>query len=432
MGGPANLITTFRERRSSEPNLCVGTSPTMSKLHKVADVCTIEAMDISAVSQAIHSRFGADLTAGLGVVLKARLDGLAVELAGLYRNRIPTYETYDVAVIEESTRIVLGAFAEVLTNPQYAVSVDGLMQLARDLADDGVPLGSVAHSVQIGTRRVSQILQDHCREIGASPRDLTAIQDVAWEWATEAAAAIQAVEQEFAIADASHRADFIRRLVSGDMSPADLDEQAPGLRIDANHQYHVAVTRAPRNGAPSDLLSALRLYGASASLAVVDAVIDRSVVALVPRRPDQLRPTAPVGLGPQVEFAQVRASYHEARTAHLIAERHHIVGLVDLSLLGPLPLLDQATVAGDALDKRHLAPLRRLGDSGTEVLTTVTAFLTNDRRLTETAEQLHVHRNTVSYRLNRFVEVTGLDVRRTNDLVVAWWLLNRQDQAFVR
>ncbi|MET7774091.1 helix-turn-helix domain-containing protein [Nocardia sp. NPDC005366] len=36
-----------------------------------------------------------------------------------------------------------------------------------------------------------------------------------------------------------------------------------------------------------------------------------------------------------------------------------------------------------------------------------------------------VHRNTVRKRSTRFAEMTGLDLDRTDDLIVVWWLLNR-------
>lgn len=55
---------------------------------------------------------------------------------------------------------------------------------------------------------------------------------------------------------------------------------------------------------------------------------------------------------------------------------------------------------------------------------TVLAFLERDQRVEELAAELHLHRNTVRYRITRFREVTGLDIRRTRDLVTAWWLLS--------
>jgi DNA-binding PucR family transcriptional regulator len=35
----------------------------------------------------------------------------------------------------------------------------------------------------------------------------------------------------------------------------------------------------------------------------------------------------------------------------------------------------------------------------------------------------------VRYRVHRFEELSGLDLSRTEDLVTAWWLLNRRHQA---
>ncbi len=45
----------------------------------------------------------------------------------------------------------------------------------------------------------------------------------------------------------------------------------------------------------------------------------------------------------------------------------------------------------------------------------VEAFLANNLNLTETAEQLGVHRNTLIYRLDKARQITGLDVRRFDD-----------------
>ncbi len=37
-----------------------------------------------------------------------------------------------------------------------------------------------------------------------------------------------------------------------------------------------------------------------------------------------------------------------------------------------------------------------------------------------------MHPNTVRYRVSRFQELTDLNLRRTEDLVTSWWLLNRR------
>lgn len=47
-----------------------------------------------------------------------------------------------------------------------------------------------------------------------------------------------------------------------------------------------------------------------------------------------------------------------------------------------------------------------------------------DQNIEEIAAAMQLHRNSVRYRLTRFRELTGLDIRRTHDFVSAWWLLN--------
>ncbi|WP_406230244.1 helix-turn-helix domain-containing protein [Nocardia sp. NBC_01009] len=38
---------------------------------------------------------------------------------------------------------------------------------------------------------------------------------------------------------------------------------------------------------------------------------------------------------------------------------------------------------------------------------------------------MYLHRNTIRNRLIRFSELIGLDLDRTDDLIVTWWLLTR-------
>lgn len=52
-----------------------------------------------------------------------------------------------------------------------------------------------------------------------------------------------------------------------------------------------------------------------------------------------------------------------------------------------------------------------------ETLSTLDSFFENDLSIAETARQLFVHRNTLIYRLDKFAELTGLDVRKFNDAI---------------
>lgn len=50
-----------------------------------------------------------------------------------------------------------------------------------------------------------------------------------------------------------------------------------------------------------------------------------------------------------------------------------------------------------------------------EVIGTVNSFLDNNFNVSETARQLYIHRNTLSYRIDKLKQATGLDVREFND-----------------
>ncbi|MDQ6525122.1 helix-turn-helix domain-containing protein [Nocardioides sp. LHD-245] len=81
------------------------------------------------------------------------------------------------------------------------------------------------------------------------------------------------------------------------------------------------------------------------------------------------------------------------------------------SLLEVLIHRDGATAR--QLVQRYLSRLQ-----GTELLLTLTTHLDHDLSVRATSEALHVHKNTVVYRLRRIEELTGLNLRTTRDLAL--------------
>ena len=64
-------------------------------------------------------------------------------------------------------------------------------------------------------------------------------------------------------------------------------------------------------------------------------------------------------------------------------------------------------------DRRH----------STELVRSVEIWLAQDRSTGRAARALHVHPNTLSYRLRRFAELTVLDLAQMTDLVDVWLAL---------
>lgn len=358
--------------------------------------------------------------------IEPRLDEIAADLARYYRETIPVYDQVDQTSIRNNTRDTLALILASVRNPDQASSLGGLTALARGWADQQIPLDLVAHSLQLGARRVFALVRQEALAAGVSADDINAMQDFAWQWATDHAAAVQDVQQERALAGAARKADFIRRLVNGAMPRPMLEAEAKFHRIDLASAYYVACADWDDTPSTSELAAGLR-RGATATLPAIDAVIDGKVVAILPQRP-RLRVGQAVGISPAVLLQEAPNAYRHAMQALEIGTKYGRRGLMDLSDLGPLSLLDQGRDAAALLDARHLEPVRALGHPGAEILSTVTAYLDHHQRVEETAKSLFVHRNTIRYRLTRFAELSGLDIDHTGDFVLAWWLLNRQSE----
>lgn len=58
--------------------------------------------------------------------------------------------------------------------------------------------------------------------------------------------------------------------------------------------------------------------------------------------------------------------------------------------------------------------------NGPSLLDTLRLWLDSGRRIHETAKLLHVHDNTVAYRLKRVESLTGRDLSRTSDIAEVW------------
>lgn len=80
---------------------------------------------------------------------------------------------------------------------------------------------------------------------------------------------------------------------------------------------------------------------------------------------------------------------------------HHVADLVDLVALMNVPR------------RESLAAL----DNQPELVDTLRAFIADNMSMSDTAAELHIHRNTLLYRLNRIAKLTGFDPRQLLGLV---------------
>jgi DNA-binding PucR family transcriptional regulator len=75
---------------------------------------------------------------------------------------------------------------------------------------------------------------------------------------------------------------------------------------------------------------------------------------------------------------------------------------------------------GVALRRRYLDPLAESG-SGAEIIATLREYLAAGSHVDTAAERLHIHANTLRYRLARFEELTGTHLRGPLTAFEVWW-----------
>src|SRR5205085_143318 len=94
----------------------------------------------------------------------------------------------------------------------------------------------------------------------------------------------------------------------------------------------------------------------------------------------------------------------------------------------PELLLSASPRLAERLRRKAIGPLETYADRrGTDLLETLAAFVTNQCDRRATASALHVHPNTVDYRLGRVEELTGLSLGRPGDLLLLTLALTQRE-----
>lgn len=275
--------------------------------------------------------------------------------------------------------------------------------------------------------------------------------------ATEHGATVCGVmlSRERVLASASTRAreDLIEGLLVGRASDtAELDRWARHLGFDATtpHRVMILVSEPTDNRDRSlgpdrraRISEVIKHFCESRSVGALAVVRDLDVVVLAPEEPPQGSAAGQLGreclsycsdLFPAVrvtaglsrvcrEAAEIARAYGEARRTATAATRLGRYGeVVTFENLGIHRLLLQLPDLAElrAFVDDVLGPLRRYDKQhGSQLIETLAASFREGPSPRRMADRLHVHPNTVTYRLKRIAEVGHLDLERYEDRLMA-------------
>jgi purine catabolism regulator len=91
---------------------------------------------------------------------------------------------------------------------------------------------------------------------------------------------------------------------------------------------------------------------------------------------------------------------------------------------GATPFLPASLSDAEAVVAGLLGPLIAYdAEHDTQLLHSLRCFLEHNRSWQRTAEQLHVHKQTLHYRMRRVEELTGRRLDATSDVAALWYAL---------
>jgi hypothetical protein len=354
------------------------------------------------------------------------------EIVATIRDELPSFSELEVAEVRRMTasdiRRGQAAMAERrLPNPE---ELEASEAVTATLARTGIPLAAINESRRIAVRKIFDAWRERAREGGAEPADQVEYLYTLWNWTdaitARAASAYRQVEAEVAGRDEDQRAWYLRGLLDGSLSPLEAQSRAAAYGLLPGGRY---IALRARPGADVDvrqLQRAIETSGATDDGGVLAAAVDGHVWGLVSRPPSIGDGQGVVGLGTPGELSAAAASFGLASRALEAATAFGRTGVVSIDDLSLRPVILSEDHLGEQLIRRYLGPLRELGEFGATLELTIQEYLASGMRIDDCAKALIIHPNTLRHRIDRFQQLTGADLRRTEDVIEVWWALERR------
>ncbi len=301
---------------------------------------------------------------------------------------------------------------------------------AKDRATEGMPLEDLLHAYRLGGRIGWNALEE-----AALPHERSSLlhgAELLLDYIDRVSAAVSQAyleERQHLVSEEERQLrSLLDTLVEGGTPPTELRALAEQLGLPLSDRYRPFAAAVPGALARrhSELASALRGQGI---LALTEGA---RVAGLAPDGEAPLPPAlvegVVVALAPATPRSTLASSLDDMRLLADLGRRLGRTGTIGVDELLPELLLASAPRVADALHHRVLGAL---GDHrpqrAADLLETLVAYLDSGLDRRRAAQRLHVHPNTLDYRLRQIHEHTGLDVHRPDDLVLVALALRQHE-----
>jgi hypothetical protein len=367
----------------------------------------------------------------LGEVLRAMAADVEVVESVVHAARTESPEVARLPVDENRRHvaIVLAAGLASFERPGGASEQDfaAAAVLGADRAAQGIPIAALLRGVQAGRSRGVEIAVERGKAAGV-PDGVMLAALVDFDRNTRALerqviAGYHEAELELSRTIHDTRVQLLRRLLRGDTAVPSAEEVAQaGLNPDGH--YHCLL---------SDVTDPYQARVVERRLSVAGGIfglVEGRLTGLVPRLPSTsaFEDDVLVVASPAARLAEIRGLYSLCAVALPTAARRRSRGLLEVSDLAVETALAAQPGLAVLLSSTVLGALTPGDAFHHQLASTALTYLDHGRRLDQTAAALHVHANTVRYRLGRLQEITGSSLDLPEDAegsqvlhTLHWW-----------
>lgn len=298
--------------------------------------------------------------------------------------------------------------------PDEVLAVRGSV---RARAEEGIPLEDVLQAYRLGGRLGWQILRRH-----AGPDEQDVLLDAAellmlfLDTLSEIVTETYLEERELLVSEEErHTRNLVERIVDGGPLTSGEIALAERLAVPVRDRY-VPFAIAIHGASPRRHAALAARLRANGCLAVTegDRVFGLAERALEPSDVDD-GPRLLIAMTGETRRAALADAREELRLLVDHARRAGQCGVVTPESHAIELLLARSPRVGETLRERVLGPLMRGGD-GADLLRTLRTLVRCGFDRARTSATLHVHRNTLAYRIGRIEELTGLDLGSPRDV----------------
>lgn len=347
-----------------------------------------------------------------------RLPDLSGSIADLIRSEIPAYREASVprsdvaSSVFHNIEMMLVGIAEN-RGPQVG-ELEIRRELGRRRAHQGLPADALIQAYHVGYRELWGALVSAAEAEGSTTRELllSAVTTV-WGWIQDVTEAIAQTHHEVTrgleLRSAVMRQRFLDLLISGETDTDEFSDLGHAIGFNPDGRFRAAFVTM---NADAESEEALRAALASLERAVVSFRASDAIVVLQAQDVSELIATvrqvhtrASIGIGLE------RAGYPGARLSIGDAERAVAVAAEGAITWFETGWLEASLAPGFARLQDLMRPGLTTAASHPELAATVAIYAECGFSLADSARKVGVHANTVTYRLDRWQDLTGWDAR---------------------